>query len=67
MIGQTLPVLIEKQGRHEGQLIGRSPYLQAVYFDATPNMKIGDMVDIKISGNSLNSLNGICVQQLEMA
>ena len=67
LIGQTLPVLIEKQGRHEGQLIGRSPYLQAVYFDATPNMKIGDIVDIKISGNSLNSLNGeVMATQLEV-
>jgi tRNA-2-methylthio-N6-dimethylallyladenosine synthase len=58
LIGQTLPVLIEKQGRNAGQLVGRSPYLQAVYCDAMPNMTIGDMVDIKITGNSVNSLNG---------
>jgi tRNA-2-methylthio-N6-dimethylallyladenosine synthase len=63
LIGQTLPVLIEKKGRHEGQLIGRSPYLQAVYFDATPTMHIGDMVDVTISGNSLNSLNGTVIQK----
>ncbi len=66
LIGQTLPVLIEKQGRHEGQLIGRSPYLQAVYFDAKPNMQIGDIVDIHITGNSLNSLNGHIEKVLDM-
>jgi tRNA-2-methylthio-N6-dimethylallyladenosine synthase len=58
-------VLIEKQGRHEGQLIGRSPYLQAVYFDAPVSIKIGDIVDIKISGNSINSLNGDVAKVLE--
>lgn len=65
LIGQTLPVLIEKQGRNAGQLVGRSPYLQAVYCDAMPNMTIGDMVDIKITGNSVNSLNGDVVKSLE--
>lgn len=65
LIGQKLPVLIEKLGRHEGQMVGRSPYLQAVYFDAPPNMQIGDMVTIDITGNSLNSLNGEVVREKE--
>jgi hypothetical protein len=30
-----------------------------------PNIKMGDMVDIKITGNSLNSLNGdVMVREL---
>ena len=28
-VGRVLPVLFEKPGRHDGQLVGRSPYLQA--------------------------------------
>ena len=32
-VGRTLPVLFEKPGRHAGQLVGRSPYLQAVHAD----------------------------------
>ncbi len=28
---RSLPVLFERPGRHAGQLIGRSPYLQAVH------------------------------------
>ena len=30
-VGQVLPVLFEKPGRHPGQLVGRSPYLQSVH------------------------------------
>src|SRR5581483_4659433 len=30
-VGKVLPVLFERAGRHPGQLIGRSPYLQAVH------------------------------------
>ena len=32
-VGRTLPVLLEKPGRQPGQLVGRSPYLQAVHVD----------------------------------
>ena len=27
----TLPVLLERPGRHRGQLVGRTPYLQPVH------------------------------------
>ena len=30
-VGRRLAVLFEKPGRHEGQVIGRSPYMQAVF------------------------------------
>ena len=33
--GGALPVLLERAGRHPGQLVGRSPYLQAVHVDGT--------------------------------
>ena len=32
-VGRTLPVLFERPGRHAGQLVGRSPYLQPVHVD----------------------------------
>jgi len=43
MTGRTLDVLVEKPGRHEGQVIGRSPYLQAVHFEGSPGL-IGRVV-----------------------
>ncbi len=55
-IGQTLSVLVEKPGRKEGQMIGRSPYLQSVHFDA-PDGNIGDIVSCRIDAAKTNSLS----------
>jgi tRNA-2-methylthio-N6-dimethylallyladenosine synthase len=56
-VGCTLPVLFERKGRHEGQLVGRSPYLQGVHAHA-PDRLIGRIVPVRITGSSLNSLTG---------
>lgn len=56
-IGQELPVLFEKKGRHEGQLAGRSPYLQSVYATA-PERLLGQIISVKITGATLSSLTG---------
>ena len=55
-IGRTLPVLLEKPGRHEGQLIGRSPYLQSVNVLAAAE-RIGEIVPALITAASANSLS----------
>ena len=57
-IGASMPILLEKPGRREGQLIGRSPFLQSVHIDAMEK-GIGDMVDVTITGATLNSLHGV--------
>jgi tRNA-2-methylthio-N6-dimethylallyladenosine synthase len=54
---RTLDVLLEKPGRHEGQLIGRSPYLQPVHLVA-PMEKIGSIVPVEITQMKPNSLGG---------
>ncbi|MET0183452.1 MAG: tRNA (N6-isopentenyl adenosine(37)-C2)-methylthiotransferase MiaB [Caulobacterales bacterium] len=56
-VGQTLPVLVEKQGRRPGQMHGRSPYLQSVHFDGAQSLA-GSIVDVRILGASQNSLSG---------
>jgi len=56
-IGKTLPVLFARQGRHPGQLVGRSPYLQAVHTTA-PSSLLGDVVEVAIVGAGPNSLSG---------
>ena len=56
-IGQILPVLVTGRGRQAGQVHGRTPYQQAVHFDA-PESLIGKIVDIKIEAASLNALAG---------
>jgi tRNA-2-methylthio-N6-dimethylallyladenosine synthase len=56
-VGRTLPVLIEKPGRHPGQMVGRSPYLQAVHLDCDPDMT-GRIIDAEIISAGPNSLAG---------
>ena len=56
-IGKTLPVLLDRRGKREGQLVGRSPYLQSVYIQASDEL-FGEIVDIKIETGMANSLTG---------
>jgi len=58
MMGQRMNVLLEKPGREPGQLVGRSPWLQAVQVDA-PNSMIGAMVSVTIERVGANSLFGV--------
>jgi tRNA-2-methylthio-N6-dimethylallyladenosine synthase len=57
-VGNTLPVLFEREGRHPGQLIGRSPYLQAVHAQADSG-NLGRIVEVAIDGAKPNSLSGV--------
>ena len=56
-LGRSFEVLFEKTGRHAGQIVGRSPYLQPVQVMAPPTM-IGDIAAVTISDIGANSLFG---------
>ena len=56
-VGRVLPVLLEKPGRHTGQLVGRSPYLQSVHCAADIE-RIGNIVPVLIATAGQNSLAG---------
>ena len=55
--GRTVPVLFEKPGRHQGQAIGRSPYLQAVHVHGARDL-IGEIRCVRIAEAQANSLQG---------
>jgi tRNA-2-methylthio-N6-dimethylallyladenosine synthase len=57
MIGRVLPVLLEKPGKRAGQLVGRSPYLQAVHVMADRS-EIGRVVDLHIDDIGHFSMSG---------
>ena len=57
MAGRIVPVLFEREGRHPGQIAGRSPYLQAVHAEA-PQRLIGRIVPVRIASAGSNSLAG---------
>jgi tRNA-2-methylthio-N6-dimethylallyladenosine synthase len=56
-VGRTLPVLLERAGRHPGQLVGRTPYLQPVHVDA-PQSLAGEIRPVRLVGLRGNSLTG---------
>jgi tRNA-2-methylthio-N6-dimethylallyladenosine synthase len=56
-IGREMPVLFERRGRHRGQLVGRSPYLQGVHA-AAPERLIGAVVPVRLARVDTNSLAG---------
>ena len=64
MIGVDTQVLIERAGRHEGQMIGRSPWLQSVHVDT--NASPGDIVDVLLAAAGPNSMTG-AIQRKEAA
>jgi len=59
-VGRVLPILFEKPGRHPGQLVGRSPYLQSVHAEAAVE-RIGEIVPVTIRAAQPNSLAGVIV------
>ena len=60
-VGRTVPVLFERPGKHPGQLIGRSPHLQAVHATA-PATLIGRVAPVRVEAALSNSLAGSLVE-----
>ena len=56
-VGRTLDVLLEKPGRHAGQVAGKSPYLQAVQIESDAH-RAGEVVSVRIVRAGSNSLFG---------
>jgi tRNA-2-methylthio-N6-dimethylallyladenosine synthase len=57
-IGRTFEILFEKPGRHPGQIVGRSPYLQPVQVTAAQKL-IGKIAPVTITRTAANSLFGV--------
>jgi tRNA-2-methylthio-N6-dimethylallyladenosine synthase len=60
-LGCTFDVLFERPGRYDGQLVGRSPYLQPVQATA-PASLIGEIAAVTITQIASNSLFGVLAQ-----
>ena len=57
MVGREVSVLFEKKGRMEGQMVGKSEYLHAVYVGESP-AEVGQIARVKIVESASNSLAG---------
>ncbi|XUU59786.1 tRNA (N6-isopentenyl adenosine(37)-C2)-methylthiotransferase MiaB [Erythrobacter sp. HA6-11] len=55
-VGKTCEVLIERKGKFDGQWLGKSPWLQSVWFEG--DAEIGDLVTVDLVDGGPNSLRG---------
>jgi tRNA-2-methylthio-N6-dimethylallyladenosine synthase len=61
-VGVDTQVLIERNGKHDGQMIGRSPWLQSVHVE-TAAARPGDMLDVTHVAAGPNSMSGAVRQK----
>ncbi len=57
-LGRDLPILLDRPGRKAGQLVGRSPYMQAVHVQAPAELR-GVIAVARIIASGPNSLAGV--------
>jgi tRNA-2-methylthio-N6-dimethylallyladenosine synthase len=55
-VGRDTQILIERRGRHDGQMIGRSPWLQSVHVET--RAQPGDIVNVTFVAAGPNSMTG---------
>jgi len=60
-LGKRTQVLLERNGKLEGQKIGKSPWLQSVH--VITNAQIGDMVTVDLVSAGPNSLAGALIDK----
>ncbi|MBK1838765.1 tRNA (N6-isopentenyl adenosine(37)-C2)-methylthiotransferase MiaB [Azospirillum sp. YIM B02556] len=59
-VGRSVPVLFDRVGRRDGQLLGRSPWMQSVHAEADARL-LGRIVEVRVDAARANSLAGTVV------
>lgn len=59
-IGRSVPVLFDRVGRRDGQLLGRSPWMQSLHAEANERL-LGRIVEVRVDAALANSLAGTVV------
>ena len=57
-VGKVMPVLFDMKGRHKGQLIGRTPYMQNLHAELGKEC-LNSIINVKITDATTNSLSGV--------
>ena len=58
LVGRTVEILVERPGRYDGQLIGKTPWLQPVHFSGSASL-IGTLVPVRLQEAHTNSFVGV--------
>lgn len=56
-VGKIMPVLFETKGRHAGQLIGRTPYMQNLHTELSKD-NLNRIINVRVTEATTNSLSG---------
>ncbi len=62
-LGKEFDLLLERPGRQDGQLVGRSPYLQSVHIDGNGH-KTGEIVPVCVDNVGPHSLSAHIVRRV---
>jgi tRNA-2-methylthio-N6-dimethylallyladenosine synthase len=65
-VGRSLPVIFTRAGKHEGQALGYSPYMQSVHVEGAAHL-MGTIADVRIAGATGSSLTGTIDSMSEAA
>ena len=60
-IGKSMTVLLDRDGKFDGQLLGKTPYMQSLHVLDAENYR-GKLVEVRIMGATLNSVSGEIIQ-----
>ncbi|MDP3371723.1 MAG: tRNA (N6-isopentenyl adenosine(37)-C2)-methylthiotransferase MiaB [Candidatus Paracaedibacteraceae bacterium] len=56
-VGTIQKVLVDREGKRDGQLSGKTPFMQSVHFEGNLRLQ-GEIIDVKITGALPNSVSG---------
>ena len=62
-VGQRTSILLERKGRHPGQMVGKTPWLQSVH--VLTDAPVGTMLEVDLLSAGPNSLGGEVVREME--
>lgn len=57
-VGKIMPVLFEKEGKYDGHIVGKTPYMQSAYVENADKNLIGKIVNVKINKGLAISVSG---------
>jgi tRNA-2-methylthio-N6-dimethylallyladenosine synthase len=60
-VGVDTQILIERKGRRDGQMIGKSPWLQSVHVDT--DAQLGDIIEVTLVAAGANGMAGALRQK----
>ncbi|MBY0429439.1 MAG: TRAM domain-containing protein, partial [Alphaproteobacteria bacterium] len=59
-ISKTVPVLFDRHGKQDGQLLGRTPHMQSLFVQEGNDL-YGKTANIRVEKVTTNSLEGVIV------